>query len=642
MDSLRVSAPSLEVPRNGTRALSCALAIGIIAALLGMLAARTPIPPLIESDYCYLLTAAERWHAGLGPTTTPPVAPHQPWEWTADWSVLTKWPLGYPAMLVLLRRIFGWSTLQACQVVACIACAATLVGWFLWLRRVAPRGLCGLLIAAVAASCAMTTGFLVNPSTDLILIAVIPYLLLLVQGRAGAGRGRSFEVQGSRVGECEKALERRSDPDQVGTGSATERWSDEGSRLILAGLLAGGLFWIRYASLFVPAGIGLFLAFEWVRRRIRIRALMSFAVAAAVPIVALILLNRAFGPSASLAAQLNLGESISPGFSWNTLATAWWMFTDFGYYSHHAELHWLFAILPVAVVGFVGWSRGWKSQPRLRHLDSSPGSHPALKRWAILRLSLRDEAGSSLISSGGKTGAILGACVLFAGLGMLVVGSTFFRAKFDFVGLERYYLPLRPLYFALFVAPLACLSGRAARGAMCIVLVVAGSWTLQQEWGRDLDRWAGANRAATPYGQWSRCFEPGATELFAWLKAKDDPALVVLSNFHEFIALETMIPALPIPPDRATLDRWLERIAAARGVPHVEPIFVLDPDNRWRSGWIAPWEEVVREFALIPVDAPRPIGRIVFAMRSTTENETSTLDARPSSAPLGRFSWGIR
>ena len=86
--------------------------------------------------------------------------------------------------------------------------------------------------------------------------------------------------------------------------------------------------------------------------------------------------------------------------------------------------------------------------------------------------------------------------------------------------------------------------------------------------------------------------------LYEWLRKQQSEDLIVVSNFHEFITLETMIPTLPIPPDLPTLEDWIERIAAARGIAHTRVLFVLDPDNRWRDYWIAAPKAVIRMFAL--------------------------------------------
>lgn len=558
------------------------IAIGVLALSIAW-SVPANIPPLIESDYAYLLTAADRWYAGLGPTTTPPVAPHQPWEWHADWTFLTKWPVGYPAILVALRCLLGVSTVQACHIVAWIAAAAALVGWYLWLRGLAARSVSGPILAAVGAASALTTSFFVNPSTDLILIATLPYVLLLV-GRNADGRTPEGRIAASL------------------------------GFIALAGLISGGLFAVRYASLFVPAGIAAFLGVEWIRRRASLRSLSVYCIAASAPIVTVVLLNRRFAAVASLQSQLNLGDAARTNFSWNTLLTAWSTFTDFGYYAHRPMARWGPIALPLVTLAWV-LARKLRAFGRTETDAADTGVKSRLASSVSAALAYR-----------------LSAFVLAAGLLMLIVGSTFFRSKFDFVTLERYYLPLRPLYFALFLAPLLWIDRAAIRGILSIALVLAGSWTLNQDWGRDLSRWSAADHPATASGARSHCFEPGATELFGWLKSQNDASLVVFSNFHEFIMREAGIPAVPIPPDPKTLDEWLGRIAQARFIADPRPIFVLNPTNGTRDYWIPDPGTIVQTFDLRPILAPAPLAPYLFVPQPPI---TSTLRDRRTSIPFG-------
>jgi len=55
------------------------VAIAVLAAALAVLSARATVPPLVESDYCYQLIAADRMFQGRGLTCPNPVAPFQPW-----------------------------------------------------------------------------------------------------------------------------------------------------------------------------------------------------------------------------------------------------------------------------------------------------------------------------------------------------------------------------------------------------------------------------------------------------------------------------------------------------------------------------------------------------------------------------------
>jgi hypothetical protein len=512
-------------------------AIAMVSIALALIPDRTQIAPLVESDYCYLLMAADRLYEGHGLTAPPPVAPHQPWTWQADWAHLTKWPVGYPVLVCAIRWLFGLGTIQACRAIAVVACAAALVGWFAWVRRVVPRGIAGVLLAAVAAGCAVSTAALLNPSTDTLLMAALPYVLLM-----GA-----------------HALEPLRSDSKVSRPRVTG-W------LAVAGLAAGGLVWIRYAAVFLPIAIAAYLLMACrLRREVRLRQVVIFGLCAALPVLAILAVNRALGVGESTQAQLNLGTSIGFDLSPAMAAEAWWRATDLGFYDYHWWSRWVFALWPVLVLGVS---------------MVVPSARRAMRAFA------------------GHAAVCLSGLVLICLLGTLIGATALFGDKFDFAGLDRYYLPAKPLYFVLFAAPVLLIPRRVVRALACVAMVVACSWVVEQEWHRPYRRWLNADRPATPYGLWAACFGPNAGDLYPWLADQADPGLIVVSNFHEYIALETKIPALPIPPDAATLDSWIERICASRGVAGARVLFVLAPDNKWRDYWIADPKTIVRDFGL--------------------------------------------
>jgi len=537
-----------EAVRVARRPVQWSLVVGGVVAVsvvLATLPSRTQIPPLIESDYCYLLTAADRLYEGHGLTTPQPVAPLQPWSWQYDWGFLTNWPVGYPLIVWAIRVVFHLTSIEACRWIGVAACALALVGWFTWIKRAVPPGVTGVLLAAVAAASAVPVASLTNPSTDAVLVAALPFVLLLATGA------------------------RRS-----------SRWT------VLAGLTAGGLFWIRYASVFVPAAVGLHLLVEALRWRVRLRDVGWFGVSAALPIVSILIINRLWGAAASTHAQLNLGPSAGCDFSVNLLARAWWAFTDLGFYDYRPLSHWVYALWPVGLVVCAACFRPVRT--KMRSFFGTPAL--SLSAWVVIAL-----------------------------LAILVGATTFFRAKFDYVGLERYYLPIRPLYFLLFVGPVMLIPRRVVRAGACVALLTAGAWTVQQEWSGAYARQLRAEQAVTPYGTRSRCFEPGASQLYEWLRQQDGPNLIVVSNFHEFITLETKIPTLPIPPDPASLNQWVERICRSRGIGAAYVLFVLDPDNKWRDYWIARPAEIVRSFELQPhAGAPSIIAAYLYDYSART------------------------
>ena len=532
------------------------LGVVVVAAMLVFLPYRSHIPPVVESDYCYQLIAADRFHDGQGLTAPQPVAPLQPWEWRADWVFLTKWPVGYPVLVAGIRFLTGGTSLEACSLLSTVACAAALVGWFVWIRRVVPCGAAGCVLAAVGAGCALSTGMLLNPSSDLLLVAALPWVLLAAAGamRAGAARGGGEHAGPARLRAC---------------------------RFLPVGLAAGGLFWIRYAGVFVPVAIGAYLVVVWFRhRRVTWRALAAFAVGGLVPMATLLLVNQAFGPDESAQAQMNLGHSVGFDLSIRKMTEAWWRLTDLGFYDHHAWTHWVYALWPIALVG-------------------AAVCVPAFRR--------------GVVRFGGNPAVGLSAATLASLLGMLLTATTLFGDKFDYVGLDRYYAPVRPLYFVLFAAPVLMIPRRLLRAAACLACLLACSWIVRQEWARSYERRLADTTPRTPYGVAAACFGPHAGELYRWLGMQQARELTVVSNFHEWIALETKLPALPIPPDPKTLEDWVARIRVSRGVTDPHVLFVLSPDNGYRDYWIADPADVKRAFRLEPVEGvPPALASLVF------------------------------
>lgn len=555
---------SLPGSRERTQWASIAWATLVLFVLFALLPSRRLIPPLIESDYCYLLLAADRYLAGLGLTSLQPVAPYQPWELNYEWGFLTQWPAGFSLLIAGIRSVLGCTSIEACCVLSVAGCAAGLAGWFAFIRRCVPSGVTGFLLATVAASSAFTTSFLINPSTDLILIAAMPFVLMLVLDAC------SFE-QRSR--------------------SAVKH-------LAAAGALSGMIVWFRYAAIFVPVGVGVFLAYEWVRKRLSTASIIAFALPAAGWIATLFAVNSQFSPAENLTRRFNLGESWGLDFSFSMLAQAWWTFTDFGYYAHRPAAHWIIAMAPLALLPFLS-SRKFRD---------------------------------ALIANLSTPSQRLAACTMVTLLGMVLATTVLFRSKYDYIVLERYYLPVRPLYVLGLLSPLMLIPRRAVRATMCVMLTLLASWTVFHDWSPTLNRWATANRAVTPAGAWSMVFEPDAKPLYQWLaRLGDDPSLLIISNFHEFVAFETGIVTVPIPKSPDELDRVLRSAQSIRGVPKVTPVFVLHPGNLWRSHWLPDLELLKRDLRLEPVaGAPPELRQYLFI---------ATNDQRAGDISFTSISW---
>lgn len=558
------------------------VALSVVWLALTALPARVAVPPLVESDYAYQLLAADRLVAGEGFTSLQPVAPGQPWTWRYDWGFLTQWPAGYALLVAGVRWISGSKTLAACGAISCLAVALAALGWFAWLRRCAPDGLEGWMLALCGAAAAVSPALLINPSTDALLVAALPWVMLLA---LRAVEGKQCAVKSN------------------GEGRPVSRSS--GVTLALAcGLLAGGLVWLRYAAIFVPCAIGLALHFSGRGDfRVRCKRLLAFGMGAALPIAGVLMLNAAMAHGTGVQEQLNLGQSVRLRLEPALLAEAWQRWTNLGYYSHLPLANRLLEVLPILVI--VG---------------------------ALLPLGIGRRVRATALSPAG----LISLTMLIAGLGLIIAATALFGEKFNYVGLDRYYLPLRPLYFAVVLAPLLAVvatrqpesDGRAAisrrpfapvaRIAAVIPLLVAMNWSLQQDWRRTLERWSAAQRPLTPYGQWARCFASDSAELHRWLRKQASPDLIIVSNFHEYVALETGLPTLPVPPDRAALEEWSQRVAESRQGESMRILFVLDADNRWRDYWIAEPTELVRQFELVPEQyVPPAIAHWIYEPTST-------------------------
>lgn len=538
--------------RHRTNWASIAWGALVLSLFLAWLPVRRVTPPLVESDYCYLLLAADRFLDGLSLTSLQPLAPHQPWEFRYEWGFLTQWPAGFPLLIAAIRWMLGCTSIEACRFVSVVGCAVGFIGWFAFLRRLVPSGVTGQFLAGVAAFSAFAAGFLINPSTDLILIAALPFVMLMI------------------LDACSDLPNHRS---AVGL-------------LLAAGTLSGMMVWIRYAAIFLPVAAGVFLLFEWLRKRISTDALLTFACSAALWIVGLFVVNSLFSPGGSATQRFNLGERTGFDFSFSMVAQAWWTLTDLGYYSHHPMAHWIIALAPLAYM---------------------PALFSARFRTMLI----------SLVAMPPQR---IAACTVATLLVMIIAVTVLFRGKFDYIGLERYYFPVRPLYVVCVLAPLMLVPRRAVRVAMCGGLTLLAFWTLSQDWSSPLSRWAHANRTTTPSGAWSRIFEPGSEELYHWLgKHGRDPSILIVSNFHEFVALETGIVTVPVPQSKVEFEQLLGKAAQLRGLELVQPIVVLHPRNLWRSHWHADIDDLKQVLELDPLaDAPIDLQTYLFT-RSFTQ-----------------------
>jgi len=516
----------------------------VVAALLAI-ARHTHVPPEIFDDNAYVFLATDRLFEGHGPTSLPPKAPHQPWNWQADFTLLTQWPMGYPLLICLVRWLTGFATVDAAVLLNVVCSGVALVAWFAWIRRCAPGGISGWLLAGVAALGVFSVGQLVNPGSDTVLLAVTPLVLLLAASVFARERcasitdGRSESLRSSLVtGDgCPLAYGRGS------VGSKRLGW------IALLGVVSGFAFWIRYAAIFLPAGLGVFLLADalLIRRRRLIDAVV-FGVASLTPIAVLILIHRSAGPVGEVQQQLNLGHRADLRLSLELLPTLWQRFTEQTLYAYRDESAWFFQLVVPA-----------------------------------------------------------------AGLAVPLAATAVFGDKYDYVGLARYYQPVRPFYWLLFVGPLLLIPLRIIRGGLCVMLVLFGSWFVNQDALRTWRRWTSRSYVTTPYGRRAVRFQPASSDLYEWLAANVDDKTLVVSNFHDDIALETRIPACPIPANGGELHTWIQRARTARNVDRMDALFVLDPDNDTRDYYLPYVADVVRRFGLSHrLDIPPAVRRYVY------------------------------
>lgn len=527
---------------------------------------RGAIAPSIVGDNAYIFLAADRLYAGLGATSTPPKAPSQTWTWQADWAFLTQWPIGYPLLICGVRAMTHATTAKAATYLSVFCGGVGIVAWLAWMIRCVGRRLAGITIALTAALAAFSIDQLVNPASDTVLLALTPVVLLIA----------SFVLRFDATAALADSVRR---PTIVG--------------MIALGLAAGGLFWIRYAAAFVPVGIAAYLVIAWlVLRRIGFKQVAIYGVAAAVPIVALIVVNRIMGLGASVQEQLNLGQQAALAFDWQIAVDLWRNFTTQTPYAHRPESYWFFA----AGLPLIAWTLPMLSRE----------SRAALRRFIT------------------NPAVLLSITMVAAMFALLAAATILFRGKYNYAELDRYYLAIRPFYWLLFVGPLAAMPKTSIRVGVAMLMVAFGGWFVRQDHVRAYQRIAQKQTERTDYGRWAQRFEPNSRELFAWLSAQAGDDLVVFSNFQDDIALETQIPACPVPEPQAELNEWLDTIRTVRGVESLRLLFVLEPDNPHRDYFQPTAAQTIESFDLQPAtNAPGAVGRYVFQLNGAMANDQS-------------------
>lgn len=549
------------------RPIAWLIALVVVIAALGLMPGRASIAPRIEQDNAYIFLAVDRLCDGHGLTSIPPKAPFQPWTWRSDWAVLTQWPAGYPLLIAAIRTVLGTTTAQAAIALNVLCCGVALVAWFALVRSCLPRGGAAWMLALAAAASSVSMEHLIHPSSDTILVAMVPVVILLSIRLLGFGRSEIADRDPEATNDSYRL-------------NASSRVNVKGCFIL--GVVAGGLVWIRYAAVFVPAAIGAFLLFDWlVMRRRLLRDAAVFIAAAGLPMIALVVFNRATGEGVSTQEQFNLGNRFGFDFSMSMIATAWTLWTSQTLYAHRPEANMIFAAgLPILAL----------AMPMLF----------AGSRQRLLKL-LRTQRMQLVVM------------FVIALVTVLVTASTLFKGKFDYVGLARYYDPIKPIYFAVFVGPLLVWNRRIVRGTVAIISVLAISWFVQQDAMRTRDRWLAADRPFTEYGRWDHRFGPKSRELYSWVTEHAGSDMIIFSNFHDDLALETGTPVCPAPQGLEELRSWVGNIRKGRGVSSLRVIFVFEFDDDSRDYFQKRPETLILELGLVRAEnVPEAIKSHVF------------------------------
>ncbi|UCG33866.1 MAG: hypothetical protein JSU68_04360, partial [Phycisphaerales bacterium] len=510
-----------------------------------------PIPVRVQADNCQILLAVDRLSQGFGPTTIYPKAPE------TDWSFINHWPVGYPLLLWAVKTAAGTTTITAARVVNVAAYALALIAWAVWLRRCLPRSRTADLLAVTAAVMAVSATHFWRPSTDMILVALTPLILLWVDDLM-----------------CRNAV-------TAGSTCRPRWWS-----LALLGLAAGGITWLRYTGLFLTLGLTLYFIACWLRRTgFRFRHLAAFCLGCLVPLVLLAITNATFARSMIDEPASAFGVR----FEWSWFATWWRHFAQLPLFTSQWRAPHLYACyFPVAVVLYLVATRG-----------SRRAAADFFRRPAV-QLSLCAVAG------------------MFA---LMMIYRIFAWSFFVTPAEPRYLMPVRPFYLLAFVGPLLVIPWQRLRQLLWLPLAACLVWLVQAEWIDAARTWAAEHHSVTAYGRQAVTFQNDPDGLYTWLRRQNALDLIIFSNFFDDIALETHIAAQPLPEDVNELHDRVVRITRARNISTPRVLFVLNPDNIWRTYYLPVHEAIqtfglkraesqlaaVRRYVFTPYDAgPRP------------------------------------
>ena len=237
-------------------AVSCVL-LAIISIL---------IPQGLYTDPSWQLKALQQWRAGQSSNLNRLVQP-DPAELSqdkGDW--ISWWPLSVSVLAAPLLAL-GLSVASAIRILSLTGLVVGAFGWTLWSSKLLSHK---FLLPALAGLFPFLH-YAVQPlfffSTESFVFAAVPWVLLAV---IRVHKSNSMPMQ------------------------------------LIAGIFAGGLYFLKYSTVFVTIGCCLFL---FLRTRGRARAVAG--IGASLPILAVTLLNRHMGAAGNLVLA-----SVSVHFSW--------------------------------------------------------------------------------------------------------------------------------------------------------------------------------------------------------------------------------------------------------------------------------------------------------------------------------------
>ncbi len=521
-------------------------AVLVLALASAMLAGR-PLP-LSNDSYRYL-NAAAQVREGRGPASTVAYYDlerahgHLPYP-------LTHWPPGYPATIAATSAFTSGDLERAARIVSALACAGTaaLLTWALQLTGVSP------LVRGV-----MLTIFAFNVTTLSFATAVLSEALFTC----------------ATMGTFAALL--------WAEGAATSNRPHTG-RAAGAAALAGLTYWLRYAGLFVVAGVVTHAALRWAlhpsRRSARTLRLMALPLG---------LVATLAGRNAWLTGNWRGGNEMPTAHPLSSVLREYVSDQVHVLFGLHAftfgAWEWLLALGTLGAVLTLALGCPWP-RPR-RHVDW-------WKAWC------GQESAAPLM---------VGVCVVIYTAGMLYAGSRTV-VSFD----PRMFLPLFPLYLVLAGVGVSRLKAAmpAARHhaflTACLLLVCVAYAGVN---ARDLSAMSRSGSQDVLVAAWAKPAADGQP-LRSWIDAHVPPAETVFAGDAQATAYILRRPMVGLVTAEYSPVRWeCDSIKRELSRFHARFVVVYTSRNRALGDSLALLSD--SPFVAAAVDGPPPCGCSVAA-----------------------------